>query len=377
MTATAAKAVIDFIEEQNLHGQLRRDRRLSARQAWKSCKDKHELIGDVRGMGLMQAIELVEDRKTKAPAAAQTAQLMEAARENRPAGRQGRTLRQRDPRLAADEHRPQRTWTSSSNCSTRAWPPCSAAGGGERQVIAPVRGISSVSRICIRPSIRRRPLVEANRCLYCFDAPCTAACPTHIDVPRFIKKIATGNLRGSALTHSRRQHPGPELLARLPGGCALRRRLRDAPLQQAADRDRPAAALRDGSFLRHAATAAARRRAAAQRAGRVYRRRAGVAGLRGGTAAARRRGDHLRQPPAARRPQHLRSRGVQAARRPTACAKSSWSARMGVEFRTGAKSAADISARADLRREFDVIFLGVGLGAMERARTFPARICRA
>ena len=43
-------------------------------------------------------------------------------------------------------------------------------------------------------------LVEANRCLYCFDAPCTAACPTHIDVPRFIKKIATGNLRGSATT---------------------------------------------------------------------------------------------------------------------------------------------------------------------------------
>jgi dihydropyrimidine dehydrogenase (NAD+) subunit PreT len=43
-------------------------------------------------------------------------------------------------------------------------------------------------------------LVEANRCLYCFDAPCTAACPTHIDVPRFIKKIATTNLRGSAVT---------------------------------------------------------------------------------------------------------------------------------------------------------------------------------
>src|SRR5947199_4501631 len=43
-------------------------------------------------------------------------------------------------------------------------------------------------------------LAEANRCLYCFDAPCTAACPTHIDVPRFIKKIAQGNLRGSSLT---------------------------------------------------------------------------------------------------------------------------------------------------------------------------------
>ena len=43
-------------------------------------------------------------------------------------------------------------------------------------------------------------MIEANRCLNCFDAPCTAACPTHIDVPRFIKKIASGNLRGSAVT---------------------------------------------------------------------------------------------------------------------------------------------------------------------------------
>src|SRR5262245_38216469 len=34
----------------------------------------------------------------------------------------------------------------------------------------------------------------------CFDAPCTRACPTHIDVPGFIKKIATGNVRGSART---------------------------------------------------------------------------------------------------------------------------------------------------------------------------------
>ena len=39
---------------------------------------------------------------------------------------------------------------------------------------------------------------EANRCLYCFDAPCMHACPTHIDVPGFIKKIASGNLLGSA-----------------------------------------------------------------------------------------------------------------------------------------------------------------------------------
>jgi dihydropyrimidine dehydrogenase (NAD+) subunit PreT len=41
-------------------------------------------------------------------------------------------------------------------------------------------------------------LHEANRCLYCYDAPCMHACPTHIDVPSFIKKIASGNLHGSA-----------------------------------------------------------------------------------------------------------------------------------------------------------------------------------
>ena len=41
---------------------------------------------------------------------------------------------------------------------------------------------------------------EANRCLFCYDAPCTRACPTHIDVPLFIQQIATGNTAGSART---------------------------------------------------------------------------------------------------------------------------------------------------------------------------------
>jgi dihydropyrimidine dehydrogenase (NAD+) subunit PreT len=42
--------------------------------------------------------------------------------------------------------------------------------------------------------------VEANRCLYCHDAPCIQACPTEIDIPEFIRKIATENVRGSAKT---------------------------------------------------------------------------------------------------------------------------------------------------------------------------------
>ena len=41
-------------------------------------------------------------------------------------------------------------------------------------------------------------VLEAERCLYCFDAPCATACPTRIDVPSFIKRISDGNLRGSA-----------------------------------------------------------------------------------------------------------------------------------------------------------------------------------
>src|SRR5580658_5524723 len=41
---------------------------------------------------------------------------------------------------------------------------------------------------------------EAERCLYCADAPCIKACPTSIDIPTFIKKIASGNVRGAART---------------------------------------------------------------------------------------------------------------------------------------------------------------------------------
>src|SRR5436853_7756711 len=50
------------------------------------------------------------------------------------------------------------------------------------------------------PYTPQEALLEANRCLFCFDAPCIQACPTGIDIPSFIKKIANGNLTGSART---------------------------------------------------------------------------------------------------------------------------------------------------------------------------------
>src|SRR5436189_4215465 len=43
-------------------------------------------------------------------------------------------------------------------------------------------------------------LVEANRCLFCYDAPCIKQCPTSINIPKFIKQITTENIKGSAQT---------------------------------------------------------------------------------------------------------------------------------------------------------------------------------
>ena len=81
VTNTAAKAVIDFIEEQNLAINAA-NMGCYLRGKLNELQEKHSLIGDVRGMGLMQALELVEDRETKVPAKAATAQVMEAARRN-------------------------------------------------------------------------------------------------------------------------------------------------------------------------------------------------------------------------------------------------------------------------------------------------------
>jgi 4-aminobutyrate aminotransferase-like enzyme len=81
VTSVAARATIELIEEENLLenadvvGKYFRGK-LEELQA------KHSLIGDVRGMGLMQALELVKDRKTKEPAPEATTQVMERARQH-------------------------------------------------------------------------------------------------------------------------------------------------------------------------------------------------------------------------------------------------------------------------------------------------------
>jgi 4-aminobutyrate aminotransferase len=81
VTNAAAKAVIDFVEEHNLAANAA-SMGCYLRGKLNELREKYPVIGDVRGMGLMQALELVEDRQTKAPAKAATAQVMEGARRN-------------------------------------------------------------------------------------------------------------------------------------------------------------------------------------------------------------------------------------------------------------------------------------------------------
>jgi 4-aminobutyrate aminotransferase len=82
VVTTAAKAVIDYIEEQNL---LRNTEETGAylRGRLLDLKDKYQLIGDIRGMGLLLAMELVEDRRSKTPATVATLRMMDSTRENR------------------------------------------------------------------------------------------------------------------------------------------------------------------------------------------------------------------------------------------------------------------------------------------------------
>src|SRR5579859_3364757 len=79
-----------------------------------------------------------------------------------------------------------------------------------------------------KPLLREEARVEASRCLYCYDAPCVTACPTHIDVPRFIRQIAAADplgagetiLEANALGHSCARVCPVEVLCE--GACVYR-----------------------------------------------------------------------------------------------------------------------------------------------------------
>ncbi|MBV8731604.1 MAG: NAD(P)-dependent oxidoreductase [Acidobacteriia bacterium] len=203
---------------------------------------------------------------------------------------------------------------------------------------------------------------EANRCLYCFDAPCTAACPTHIDVPRFIKKIATGNLTGSALTILDANVLGASCSRVCPvdvlceGACVLlrynKRPIAIGRLQRYAM----------DHFLAHGGGLP--RKAAAKRKEKIACIGAGPASL---ACAAELAQQGFRVTVIERRtlPGGLNTYGVAEykLRPPDSLREVKLIEDLGVEFRFG-MAIDDTGDLEALEREYDAVFLGIGLGAM-------------
>lgn len=202
--------------------------------------------------------------------------------------------------------------------------------------------------------------VEANRCLNCFDAPCTAACPTHIDVPRFIGKIAHDNLRGSALTILDANVLGASCSRACPvdvlceGACVLHRYnkkpIEIARLQRFAM----------DSF--HANGGKLPRKSTAERKEKIACIGAGPASL---ACAAELRQQGFQVTVFERRPLPggLNTYGIAEYKLPARASlrEIELIRDLGVEFRFSVevRSQQDLEA---LERVFDVIFLGVGLG---------------
>ncbi len=209
-------------------------------------------------------------------------------------------------------------------------------------------------------------LAEANRCLFCFDAPCTVACPTHIDVPRFIKKIGSGNLRGSALTILDANILGLSCSRVCPvdvlceGSCVMHRYNKQpieiGRLQRFAM----------DHFYAHGAQLAPR--------ATVGTALPKVACLGGGPASLacaaelRRHGYPVTIFDNRPLPGGLNTYGVAEYKlRPTDSLREVELVRsMGVEFRQAEVGGAQSVSLEDLEREFEFLFIGVGLGAMER-----------
>ena len=206
--------------------------------------------------------------------------------------------------------------------------------------------------------------IEADRCLNCFDAPCTAACPTHIDVPGFIKRIATGNLRGSALRILDANVLGASCARVCPvdvlceGACVMVRQNRK-PIQI-------------GQLQRHAMDAFYARGETPQVAAtgsqklRVACIGAGPASL-ACAAELRRQGASATIFEKRELPGGLNTYGVAEykLRAADSVREVEMIRRMGVEFRCGVEVSTAAALEA-LEKEFDLIFLGVGLGAMQR-----------
>lgn len=214
------------------------------------------------------------------------------------------------------------------------------------------------------PLTAQAAVVEAHRCLFCFDAPCTASCPTHIDVPGFIKRIATGNVRGAALRILDANVLGGSCARACPvdllceGACVMHRYNRE-PIQIALLQ-------RHAMDFFHSSGEDLMPGPAGGRSLRVACIGAGPASL-ACAAELRRHGAAVTIVERRALPGGLNTYGVAEykLRAAESLREAELIRRMGVEFRFGV-DIHDSAALEKLEAEFDVIFLGVGLGAMQR-----------
>jgi dihydropyrimidine dehydrogenase (NAD+) subunit PreT len=206
-------------------------------------------------------------------------------------------------------------------------------------------------------------VAEAYRCLYCFDAPCMGACPTHIDVPRFIKKIATGNLEGSAKTILEANILGGSCSRACPvevlceGACVMHR-YNKQPIEIGRLQRFAMDAL-------HASGAPLPFEAGVATGKKVARIGGGPASL-ACAAELRRRGVGAVVFDARALPGGLNTYGVAEYKLPLkeSLREIDMLAQLGVEFRF--ETMVDAVRLAEIEAEFDAVFLGVGLGAIHR-----------
>ncbi len=207
-------------------------------------------------------------------------------------------------------------------------------------------------------------VAEANRCLYCFDAPCAAACPTHIDVPRFIKKISQDNLRGSALTILDANILGASCARVCPvevlceGACVFHRYNKEPIQIGLLQRHAMDAFFRNGAVLP--------RNSATEHSGRVACIGAGPASL-ACAAELRLRGYAVKIFERSQLPGGLNTHGVAEykLRAQDSLREIEMIRALGVEFAFGVEIVGE-AGLAPLEKEHDIIFIGVGLGDMRR-----------